>query len=82
MIESRRERKHPAVNPDVNDGELTGLVSAPAMAEDTVAIADAQWRAHVERVLPLASRLAEAFPQAADHQLRQELGAGFMQRAD
>ena len=61
MIESRRERKHPAVNPDVNDGELTGLVSAPAMAEDTVAIADAQWRAHVERVLPLASRLAAQY---------------------
>ena len=70
------------MNPDVNDGGPSGLVSAPAMAEDTVAIVDAQWRAHVERVLPLASHLAEAFPQAADPQLRQELGAGFMQLAD
>ena len=66
------------------------LVVLPASAEEHDATAiDTEWRALMAPLLPLGSRLAKEFPQAADPLLRQELfrfiyselGAGFMQLA-
>jgi hypothetical protein len=55
-------------------------------SKDMIDIADKEWRAYIEPLLPLGGRVAEVFPQAEDPQLRQEmfrmlyseLGAGFM----
>ena len=66
------------------------LLVLPASAEEHDATAiDTEWRALIAPLLPLGSRLAKEFPQAADPLLRQELfrfiyselGAGFMQLA-
>jgi hypothetical protein len=66
---------------------LIALVSPSLIADDTAAIADKEWRAYIEPLLPLGERIAKRFPQARDAQIRQEmfrfmyseLGAGYMQ---
>lgn len=56
-------------------------------AEEIAKVADKEWRAYIEPLLPLGEQIARMYPPAADPQIRQELfrfmyselGAGYMQ---
>ncbi len=60
----------------------------PSSGHDFVALADKEWRAYIEPLLPLGARIAKVYPPASDPQLRQEMfrlmyseiGSGYMHR--